>query len=194
MGAGFGPDGEVADVAVERIRFTYEDYCLLGDDKRYELIGGKLYVVPAPSVIHQMVAGNLYFILRQHVGENNLGVVIGAPVDVYLTEEDVVQPDVIFISRERQHIITEPNIRGAPDLVIEILSGSTAERDRTLKKKLYVTHGVREIWFVHPVARTIEVCTITPGGEKVEHYGRDDRRPFVSAVLPDLRLDLKEVF
>lgn len=181
-------------MAVERIKFTYEDYCLLGDEKRYELIGGKLYGVPAPSVIHQMVAGNLYFMLRQHVGENNLGVVISAPVDVYLTEEDVVQPDVIFISRERQHIITESNIRGAPDLVIEILSGSTAERDRTLKKKLYVTHGVREIWFVHPVARTIEVCTITPEGETVELYSRGDKRPFASAVLQGLHLDLDQVF
>ncbi|QGP93836.1 Putative restriction endonuclease [Neomoorella glycerini] len=181
-------------MAVNEVKFTYEDYCQLPEDKRYELIGGKLYMVPAPSVIHQMVSGNLEFILRQHVEEQKIGIILHSPIDVYLTPEDVVQPDIIFISNERRAIITEANIKGGPDLVIEILSPSTAERDQVIKKKLYAAHHVREIWFVHPVAQTIEVCTFTPGGEKKELYTRRGKQPFTSTVLPELDLDLDRVF
>ncbi|MDQ0287257.1 Uma2 family endonuclease [Desulfofundulus luciae] len=181
-------------MSLGELKMTYREYLQLPVDKRYELIGGRLYMVPAPSVIHQMICGNLEFILRWHVQENKLGVILDAPIDVYLTEEDVVQPDIIFISQERRHIIGEANIRGGPDLVIEVLSPSTAAMDQTIKKELYRSHGVREVWYVHPVAQTIEVCTFTPEGEKKELYARHDEKPFVSTVLPGLRLDLNKVF
>ncbi|MBE3588011.1 MAG: Uma2 family endonuclease [Thermoanaerobacteraceae bacterium] len=181
-------------MSASELKMTYREYRQLPEDKRYELIGGKLYMVPAPSVIHQMVLENLGYILNRHVREKKQGVLLRSPIDVYLTEEDVVQPDIIFISQERRHIIGEANIKGGPDLVIEVLSPSTAAMDQTVKKELYRNHGVREVWYVHPVAQTIEVCTFTPEGEKRELYARHDEKPFVSTVFPDLRLDLNNVF
>ncbi|SHJ82445.1 Uma2 family endonuclease [Desulfofundulus thermosubterraneus] len=181
-------------MSLGELKMTYREYLQLPEDKRYELIGGRLYMVPAPSVIHQMVLENLGYILNRHVREKKRGVVLRSPIDVYLTEEDVVQPDIIFISQERRYIIGEANIRGGPDLVIEVLSPSTAAIDQTVKKELYRNHGVREVWYVHPVAQTIEICTFTPEGEKKELYARHDEKPFVSAVLPGLQLDLNKVF
>ena len=86
-----------------------------------------------------------------------------APFDVVLSDTDVVQPDILFVSNERMGIVTEDNIQGAPDLVIEILSPSTAERDRTFKRSLYARHGVREYWLVDPDARSVEVLVLGEG-------------------------------
>ena len=110
-----------------RIKFTYEDYKSLpeSETKRYELLGGDLVLVPPPPVYHQRVLSNLMFVLYRFVKEWNLGEVYHAPLDVVLGEGDereVVQPDIFFISKEREKIIAEEEIRGAPDLVIEITS------------------------------------------------------------------------
>ena len=102
----------------EKTRLTYEDYSALPDEKRYELIEGDLYMVPAPDFYHQIVSGNIEFFLRDFVKKRKLGIVVYAPVDVLLSPEDVLQPDILFLSNERRHIITEKNVSGAPDLVI----------------------------------------------------------------------------
>lgn len=128
------------------VKFTYEDYLLLPKDKRYELIKGEIYMVPSPTPVHQWESKRRFLALDDHVSEHTLGEVYYAPLDVVLSEEDVVQPDLLYISKERSHILTEKNIQGAPDLVVEILSPGTAERDRTLKRKLYARHGVLECW------------------------------------------------
>src|SRR3990167_9175925 len=119
------------------IKFNYSDYLSLPEDKRYELIEGDLHMTPAPLTIHQIISANLFFFLRQHVQENQSGLILNAPVDVVLSDEDVVQPDILFISDERKGILKRENVQGAPDLVIEILSSSTAHRDLHIKKKLY---------------------------------------------------------
>ena len=140
-----------------RIKFTYEDYCNAPEDKRYELHDGDLVVVPSPKGRHQDSVGSLYYFLRAFVQGRELGRVYIAPFDIVFSNHDVVQPDVIFVSNEKLDIITADNIQGAPDLVIEVLSPSTAHRDRTFKRALYARHGVREFWLVNTDAHTIEV-------------------------------------
>lgn len=177
------------------IKFTYEDYCLMPEDRRYELIGGEFFMVPSPSVIHQRVAANVEAILREFVREKECGEVLYAPLDVVLSSQDVVQPDIMFISKERSYIVTDANIQGAPDLVVEILSPSTAEKDRTMKKKLYARHGVRELWLVNAGAQVVEIYSLEEGEEKPPRlYARSDRRPLVSPLLKGLSVNLDEVF
>ncbi len=112
---------------------------------------------PAPLLQHQYVQIKLSTRLDAFVEERNLGVVFPTPTDVVLSDTDVVQPDILFVSSERSRILTRENVRGAPDLVVEILSPAIAERDRTIKLDLYAQHGVKEYWMVDPDARTITV-------------------------------------
>ncbi|MCY4637585.1 MAG: Uma2 family endonuclease [Acidobacteria bacterium] len=131
-----------ATTTQDTVRRTYKDYCATPDDERYELLNGNLMMVPAPNRKHQEVLGTLYLELGNFAKEHELGRVYVAPFDVVLSDTDIVQPDLLFISRAREHTLTEENVRGAPDLVIEILSPSTAERDLGYKHELYGRHGV----------------------------------------------------
>jgi len=151
-------------MAEARVKFTYEDYKTLPAEKRYELLEGELVMVPSPKEYHQRISGKLEFLLRAFVQDHALGVVYDAPFDVVLSEETVVQPEIIFISKERLDIITEDNVRGAPDLVIEILSEATAERDRIAKRLLYAKYGVKEYWLVDPQTKSIEVLQLGERG------------------------------
>src|SRR3990172_920502 len=119
----------MATIVVEKKKYTYEDYLKTPKDKRYELIDGELLMRPSPTPSHQRVSRKLEFILESFITKNNLGEIFYAPCDVYLDNENVVQPDILFISKERLNIIGDKNIQGAPDLVIEILSESNAYRD-----------------------------------------------------------------
>ena len=131
-----------------RLAFTYIDYVNAPEDRRYELLDGDLVMVPAPKRSHQNALLDLAVDLELLMRRTGMGQVFAAPFDVVLTNTDVVQPDIIFVSTERAHIITEDNVQGAPDLVVEILSPSTANRDRTFKRSLYARHGVKEYWIV----------------------------------------------
>lgn len=136
---------------------TYDDYRQLPDDgKLYQIIGGELYMAPAPTTIHQRISRKLLRFLDNHITQNNLGEVLYAPVDVVLSMTDVVQPDLIYVAKERLNIITKKNIVDAPDLVVEILSEHTETIDRQKKMALYEKHGVKEYWIVDPAEKTIE--------------------------------------
>ena len=126
--------------------------------------------------------------------ENDLGFVYDAPFDVILSGENVVQPDIMFISKEHSNIITEDNIRGAPDLIIEIVSSSTSKRDKEIKNKIYSKYGVKEYWIVNPIIRSIEIRLLLQKGklETIRTYGKDEI--LNSQVLQNLRLDLNDVF
>ena len=175
------------------IKFTYRDYVNTPEDKRYELLDGELILSEAPSRNHQGSQVNIGSPLYVFVRSNGLGVVYFAPRDVVLTDTDVVQPDLLFISNERLHIDTERGVHGAPDLVVEVLSPSTAERDRTFKRALYAKHGVKEYWLVDTAAKTIAVLLNTGDGfESVGTYGEGDK--LVSPTLPGFRLNVDEVF
>lgn len=176
------------------VRFTYEDYRLLPEDKRYELMEGELLVTPAPTSRHQRVHAKLMNRLMNHVEPAGLGLVMSAPSDVILSDENVVQPDILFITTERTGIIDwDGGIHGAPDLIVEILSPSTAGRDQVLKRKLYGKYGVREYWVVDPAAASIEVLTLGPAGLETARVFPTGST-LASALLPTLPLKVDEIF
>ena len=162
-------------IAKPTTRLTYQDYANTPDDERWELIGGELIMAPAPNMFHQTVDMRLGSLLHVFVDDRNLGRVYPAPTDVVLSDVNVVQPDLLFVSNERAFIITSANIQGAPDLVVEILSPSTASRDWTVKLDLYARHGVKEYWLVDPDAQRIWVMLLGADGfDEVGSYGMGD--------------------
>ena len=178
-----------------KIKFTVEDYQHLpeSETKRYELLGGELILAPSPTSEHQRISWELEFRLSQLVRAQSMGVIFNAPLDVILSDEDVVQPDILFISRERSEIIHEDAIHGAPDLVIEILSPATAERDRTYKRTLYARSGVQEYWLVDPDSKSIEVLALGPQGYQLA--GRyEQSQTLRSPLLAGLSIALGEIF
>ena len=175
------------------IKFTYHDYLQLPDDKRYELVEGELFLVPAPNLYHQSVSLEIVAVLYQHVRKYDLGKIFYAPCDVVFSDINVVQPDLIFVSRERLDILAEANVRGAPDLVVEILSPSTGHRDLGIKRSLYAKYGVREYWIVDPDRKTVEVLSWTESGYHTEAVV-PETGTLRSALFPGLNLDLAEIF
>jgi Uma2 family endonuclease len=176
-----------------KIRLTYEDYAKTPDDERYELLDGELVMAPSPGEVHQGVVMELGTALHTFVKGRGLGRVYGAPFDVVLSDTNVVQPDVIFVSRERLGIITHANIQGAPDLAVEVRSPSTAYRDLTIKRRLYAEHGVKEYWMVDPEARTITVLLLRNGDfEEVGIYQKG--QTLSSPTLEGFTLNLDEIF
>ena len=139
--------------------WTYEDYCRIPDDgKRYEVIRGVLHVSPAPRTRHQLVVADLFGLLHQFVKTRRLGKVIPSPVDVLLPGlASPIQPDIVFVSRERLGIIQEKNIAGAPDLVIEVLSPRNVQSDLGARLELFAEGGIDECWVVDPEAFRIDV-------------------------------------
>ena len=138
--------------------WTYQDYQDLPDDGyRYEIICGELYMSPAPNTGHQLTSGELEYALQSFVRQRELGTVLHAPCDLILPGGSPVQPDILFVSKTGNAIITPEAVRGAPDLIIEILSPSNADHDRERKYNLYEQAGVVEYWLVDPQARTIEI-------------------------------------
>jgi Uma2 family endonuclease len=176
-----------------KIKFTYEDYVQLPEDKRYELMEGEFHMVPSPGWGHQTIVMRIFLALCHYVTSRGLGEVRFAPLDVVLSAEDVLQPDILFISKERSHIITEKNIQGAPDLVIEVLSPATAERDRGLKRKLYAKFGVTEYWTVDPEGKSIEVMSSGEKGFDTVHVYKMSES-VSSPLLKGLSFNLGEIF
>ena len=175
------------------VRFTYRDYLNLPEDRRYELIDGDLLMSPSPSERHQRILLELALVLTTFVKVHRLGRVYVAPFDVVLSDTDVVQPDILFVSGERASRIGEKAVHGSPDLVVEILSGSTADRDRTVKAKLYSRAGVRELWLLDPDAKTFEILVNTESGfrrDSISEVGRVARSP----LLPGLEIEVVELF
>lgn len=139
-------------------KLTYEDYLLFPEDgRRHELIDGEHFVTPAPSRKHQVVSFNLSRLIGNFLEENPLGEALAAPFDIVLTKEDVVQPDLVFVSNDRSGIWTEKSVEGAPDLAIEILSDGTRQKDENRKLRLYERFGVREYWVFDPALETARI-------------------------------------
>ena len=176
-----------------RRKFTYEDYRNTPDGIRYELLDGELIEMPSPKEIHQRLVLLLGSLFLSFVSARKLGDAYIAPFDVVLSDTIVVQPDVIFVSNERSHIITEDNIRGAPDLVVEILSPSNARNDTEVKREFYERHGVNEYWMVDTDARNITVLFLGENGyELAAIYG--EGQTLTSPTLPGFSLNLDDIF
>ena len=185
----------MSNVTMKRanVRFNYNDYLQLPEDKRYEILDGELYVVPAPNIRHQEISIRLSTILFQHIRRQKIGRVLEAPCDVILSEENVVQPDILFVRTERVDIIGEMNILGAPDLIVEILSPATRAKDLEIKRKIYAAYGVLEYWIVDPEAATVEVLAWSDSGY-VKDGLYDASHCVSSPLLPELNLPLSEIF
>ena len=179
--------------SAEKKRYTYKDYAELPEGAPYRLIGGELIMVPAPTPYHQMVSGKIGDKVREFVYKYGLGEVFYAPVDVYFGEEDTFQPDIIFISNERLDMIKETRIEGAPDLVIEILSPSTAYYDLGRKYEIYERAGVKEYWIIHPEKKSVDIYDNKAAGFEIVQTGRE-KGMVRSELLKGYEMDLKELF
>src|SRR5262245_22322927 len=149
---------------MSKVALTYRDYMALPDDgKRYELYDGELVEMTSPTLRHQRAVRHLIGILDRHVRADNLGEVIPAPFDVILSQATVFQPDIVFVAKDRARIVVDRGIEGVPTLAIEILSPSTASRDRGIKKSLYARHGLPYLWLLDPGDESLEAYEL-PGG------------------------------
>ena len=139
------------------VKFSYEDYCTLPEGSRYQLIEGDLVMSPAPTRRHQEIVKRLLLALAGFAEPKGLGTVYDSPIDVKLSDEDVAQPDVVFVSKARASILVDEGIGGGPDLCVEVLSPGSEKLDRGAKRGLYARHGVEEYWIVDPDGDGIEV-------------------------------------
>lgn len=145
-----------------KIVLTYDDYCLLPDDRnRYEILDGELSVTPAPRIAHQRASHSLDIVLSSHIKPRQLGEIFAAPTDVILASTTVVQPDLVFVGNDRRHFITERAIEGPPTLVVEILSPTTSQTDRVTKAQLYARFGVLHYWLLDADAQIFEAYELT---------------------------------
>ena len=173
-------------------RWTYEEYYRLDDDQRYDIINGNLLMAPAPDVWHQDWSRKLFRLVDRLVAANDLGEVFFAPIDVVLDAENTVQPDLVFISKARTSIIQRRAIFGAPDLLVELVSPSSVQRDRYVKRELYPRFGVKEYWIGDPANRSLEILTLK-SGSYVPLCSAEEKGRLSSIVLPGLDFDLAEI-
>jgi len=179
------------------LKFTYDDYLLFPDDgKRHELLDGDHVMSPAPTTKHQKISGNLFWLVETYLRRTKIGRLFSAPTDVVLSDVDVVQPDLLFVSSARHAMITETHIHGAPDVVIEILSASSRKTDEIIKRKLYARHGIPEYWIVDPELETVTVYRLTAAGGYVRaaELSREAGDVLSTPLLPDLTLSLADIF
>ena len=179
------------------VKLTYDDFLLFPDDgQRHELIDGEHYVTPSPITRHQRISGDLYWLIRSFLEEHPIGEVFFAPLDVVLSHFDVVVPDLLYMSTERaSSVLTEAHVRGTPELVIEIGSPGTRQRDETIKRRLYERSGVLEYWIVDPSVDAHP--RLPPGTECLRARYRvvtQNRRCADDTALPGLEVPLRAVF
>jgi Uma2 family endonuclease len=176
--------------------WTYEDLLRMpdeGDGKRYEIVGGVRFMTPSPFERHQRASGNLEYLLRRYLEGRDLGVVYDAPLDVVLSDDTVLVPDIVFVSKARVSIIEQRGIFAAPDLVVEILSEGTKRRDRGIKLRAYAEHGVREYWILDPVHRSVEIFVLE-GGDLVKSFEHTAGKVSSPIVLPGFSAALDRIF
>ena len=188
------PGATMASMQHVQPRFGYTDLENMPDDgRRYEIHGGELVVVPSPRLGHQIAVGEVFSVLRDYACEAG-GVALVAPFDIVFDEFDVVQPDVLFFRAERVHLLPPDAVtRHAPDIVVEVLSPSTAATDRGRKMRTFARYGVPEYWIVDPIARRIEVHSLEDGVYR-ETQVAAKHETVRSVLLPDLTFDAARVF
>ena len=174
-------------------KFTHADLLVMPDDgKRREIIDGEMFVTPSPRFRHQEVLGNLHVALRNYVKSHRIGTVTLAPMDVILSDYDVLEPDLLIVLNEHRPIIKDW-VHGAPDLVIEVLSPTTQAIDRGPKLKAYARFGIPEYWIVDPEKNAVEVYRLKERSyQPPQVLGQDEI--LTSPLLPGLALALREIF
>lgn len=177
--------------------WTYEDYRRLPDDgQRYEVIRGVLFVNPAPALLHQYVSSELLWRVQTFVRKRRLGFVLGAPLDLKLPGAitDPVQPDLLFVRREKAPDWTRQSLAGVPDLVVEIVSPSSRRVDRTIKLAAYQDAGVPEYWLIETEARTVEIYVLSNAGRYVVHNSTGIGGLVSSKILTGFRVKVRSLF
>ncbi len=178
----------------ERVVLTYEDLTAIPPDRnRYELFYGELNVTAAPNTAHQDAVLNLATLFQVHVRAKRLGRVYIAPYDVILSDTTIVEPDIMFVSTRRRSIVTMAHIRGAPDLVVEVLSPSTQQVDRHVKMQLYAQFGVSHYWIVDPERREILGYALEKDNYRLVGSGQNEEEISLPPYS-DLRLKLSDVW
>ncbi len=172
---------------------TVEDYRSTPEGSRYQLVEGELIMAPAPNLYHQEIVGRLYRALVSHVEQHGLGRVFVAPADVYLSEHNVVQPDVLFVSKARENILGDDGVHGVPDLVVEVISPSTAQLEKTTKRRVYAQAGVKEMWLVDPLLQQIHVYDFVQNPAKPVRVIEEDET-LESALVPGLSVRATDIF
>ena len=174
--------------------WTYADYAAIREDgHRYEIVNGVLYMTPSPSLGHQAIAGEIFAYLRNFVQMAGLGRVFVAPTDVELSYKNVVQPDVFVVLNEHLDRMAGSRLIGAPDLVVEIASPSTARHDLREKQDAYTRAGVLEYWIVTPGEQVVEVLVLEDSLYRslgVFH----GQAILPSGIVPDLPVKVEQFF
>jgi Uma2 family endonuclease len=179
------------------VRLTYDDFAQFPDDgKRHELIDGEHYVTPAPNIRHQQISANFLAMIWAYLDAHPIGRLFHAPCDVVLSELDVVEPDLLYLSNERAAAtLTVQHVRGVPNLVIEIASPGTRGRDETIKRRLYESAGVSEYWVVDPEIDVIRVYRQgAEGFGRAVELSREAGDVLTTPLLPNLELPLARLF
>jgi Uma2 family endonuclease len=188
---------EEQQTARAAVKLTYDDFVHFPEDgRRHELIDGEHYVTPSPNTRHQGISGNLYLLIANWLEEHPIGRVFFAPLDVVLSQFDVVEPDLLYLSNERAaQVITPIHVRGVPELVVEIASRGTRRRDETIKRRLYERAGVSEYWVVDPAIDVVRVYRRE--GERLgrpRELSREASDILTTSLLPGLELPLTRIF
>jgi len=179
-----------------RRKKTVADFMALGEGPPFaELINGDIVIAPSPFRSHQRVIQRIYQMIQNHLDKHACGEAYLAPFDVHFGVNDVLCPDLSFFLTDRLHLLSDRGAEGAPDLVVEVLSPSTARRDRKDKREIYTRYGVRELWLVHPELETIEVFNLAEQPDQpvaVLENGTHDA--IETALLPGFSGTLAAVF
>ena len=183
--------GSMADL-LTRPRKTVEDFMKLPEGTLAELIDGEIFMTPGPFVPHQRVVLNLAVEIRAFARARMLGETLLSPMDVHLPSGDIVEPDLVFVRRENLAIIQDW-IRGAPDLLIEVLSPSHPERDLIVKRDLYARTGVREYWIVDPSDHSVQAWRLVEGRYEPSGYRREGQS-LTTDLLPGFDLAVAKLF
>jgi Uma2 family endonuclease len=175
-------------------RLKFADWMQFPDDGRlYEILEGELYMTPPPSIEHQRISRELGFLLLVFLRKQQKGEILNAPIGVRLSDEDVLEPDLVVVLREHADRVGVQVIEGPPDLVVEILSPGTARRDLGPKRAKYEEAGVPEYWIVDPASASIDVEVLREG-KYARHALVKQGEILRSPLLPGLEIALAEVF
>jgi Uma2 family endonuclease len=173
-------------------KLTIKDYEKLPEGSPYQLIKGALIMSPAPSYYHQEVEKKVFLILYENIEKRKNGKVFIAPFDVYLDDENVYQPDIVVILKNSKAKVSEKGIEGTPDIVIEIISPSTAYYDLIEKKEVYEKYGVKEYWIIDPKSKTFEIYLNSESG--FELFSKTKIKGLVKSQILNLELNVEEIF
>jgi Uma2 family endonuclease len=191
---GNADDDTMSPVSLARHRVSFSELQQYPEDgRRYELCDGELIELTAPILLHQLVVGHLFDLLREYQRAYG-GLVVLAPMDVVFDEFNVLEPDLLFVIAERLHVLdVRQHVHVPPDLVVEVLSPSTARRDRGVKMRMYATYGVREYWIVDAEERQVQIHSLTDSGWVLAPSGAPGAE-IESTVLEGLRFDPERLF